>query len=387
VSGSNLYAGGAFANVNNGGTALAEADNLARWDGANWSALGSNGAGDGALGSTVSALLLNASGDLYAGGAFTNAGGNAPADYLARWDGANWWALGSNGAGDGALNSGVSALALSGGVLYAGGSFTNVNNGGIVIPEADYIAYWDGADWAALGSNGAGNGSLNAKVNAILINGSEIIVGGYFTNVNNGGAFLTAADRIAKWDGADWSALGSNGAGNGSLSGYNDFVRALQIVGAEVLVGGQFSNVNDSGTLVPEADYLAAYGLGADLVPPAVLSISRVNASPTAAPTVDYLVTFSESVTGLDPADFSLVSNGITGAGITGITGAGSHYTVHVATGSGSGSLRLDLADDDSVQDPAGNPLGGAGAGNGSFTGETYQVIRFFVYLPVVIRE
>ena len=32
------------------------------------------------------------------------------------------------------------------------------------------------------------------------------------------------------------------------------------------------------------------------------------------------------------------------------------------------GSLRLDVIDDDTIQDGAGNPLGGPGAGNGDFT-------------------
>src|SRR5206468_1518885 len=47
---------------------------------------------------------------------------------------------------------------------------------------------------------------------------------------------------------------------------------------------------------------------------------------------------------------------------------------VTASTGSGSGSLGLDLVDDDSSADEAGNPLGGAGTGNGNFTGQVYAV-------------
>jgi hypothetical protein len=85
----------------------------------------------------------------------------------------------------------------------------------------------------------------------------NVYAGGYFTNVNNGGTVLTAADHVAKWDGSNWSALGSDGAGNGSL---NNTVLVLAKNGTDLLVGGQFSNVNNSGTVIKQADYLAAYG-------------------------------------------------------------------------------------------------------------------------------
>jgi hypothetical protein len=60
---------------------------------------------------------------------------------------------------------------------------------------------------------------------------------------------------------------------------------------------------------------------------------------------------------------------------VTAVVGAGTTYTVSVNTGTGSGILRLDLSDNDSIVDIATNPLGGSGAGNGSFTaGESYTV-------------
>jgi hypothetical protein len=73
----------------------------------------------------VSALAV-AAGTLYAGGYFITAGTNA-AHCIAQWDGSSWSALGS---GMGGLDwypytyPSVNALAVSGGALYAGGSFT-----------------------------------------------------------------------------------------------------------------------------------------------------------------------------------------------------------------------------------------------------------------------
>src|SRR5206468_1493666 len=53
---------------------------------------------------------------------------------------------------------------------------------------------------------------------------------------------------------------------------------------------------------------------------------------------------------------------------------SGVSYTVTVNTGSGDGSIGLNLVDNDSIVDAATNPLGGTGAGNGNFTGQVYTV-------------
>jgi hypothetical protein len=46
-----------------------------------------------------------------------------------------------------------------------------------------------------------------------------------------------------------------------------------------------------------------------------------------------------------------------------------------VGTGAGNGTIRLDVSDDDTIIDGAGNPLGGVGLGNGDFiNGEVYTV-------------
>ena len=113
-----------------------------------------------------------------------------------------------------------------------------------------------------------------------------------------------------------------------------------------------------------------------DKTAPTVQSIVRASTDPTAGPTVDYTVTFSENVSGVGTGDFSIFTTGlITGTSVTGVAGGPMVYTITVNTGSNSGTLRLDVTDDDSITDSASNPLGGTGAGNGNFnTGETYTV-------------
>jgi len=128
-------------------------------------------------------------------------------------------------------------------------------------------------------------------------------------------------------------------------------------------------------------------------LPPTVSASVRAGANPTSAANVTFTVIFSEAVTGVDTAtpfsDFGITTDaGITGASITEVAAvSGSTYSVTVSTGSGNGTLRLDIFDDDSVQDTAGNPLGGAGTGNGSFSaGETYVIDKTITTVTSIIR-
>ncbi|HEX7897492.1 MAG TPA: Ig-like domain-containing protein [Planctomycetota bacterium] len=110
-------------------------------------------------------------------------------------------------------------------------------------------------------------------------------------------------------------------------------------------------------------------------VPPVVTSISRAGTNPTSAASADFTVAFSKPVTGVNAADFALTTSGVAGASVSNVSGGGSVYTVTVNTGAGDGTIRLDVADNDSIQDGAALPLGGAGAGNGNFTtGQSYTV-------------
>src|SRR5208282_3834267 len=109
VSGSTLYAGGIFTTAGSDTNAA----NIAQWNGSTWSAFGLGMSGGDEYGPSVFTLALLGT-TLYAGGDFTNAGGNA-ANYIAQWNGSGWSALGSG------MNAQVLALAASGSTLYAGG--------------------------------------------------------------------------------------------------------------------------------------------------------------------------------------------------------------------------------------------------------------------------
>jgi hypothetical protein len=114
---------------------------------------------------------------------------------------------------------------------------------------------------------------------------------------------------------------------------------------------------------------------------PTVSSITLANPNPTSKNSVDFTVTFSKYVTGVDASDFALTATTI-GASVTGVaTTNNSSYTVTVNTGTGNGTVRLDLADDNSIMDTINNPLGGMGIGDGNFTsGETYTVQKISTF-------
>jgi hypothetical protein len=50
---------------------------------------------------------------------------------------------------------------------------------------------------------------------------------------------------------------------------------------------------------------------------------------------------------------------------------------VQVNSGTGDGTIRLDLIDTDVIKNVVNIPLGGTGAGNGTFTtGQAYTIVR-----------
>ena len=88
------------------------------------------------------------------------------------------------GTRPGALNNAVYAIAVSGSDVYVGGFFTDAGGN----PNADYIARWDGSAWHPLG------GGLNGSVSAIAVSGGNVYVGGFFTDAGGN----PNADRIAR---------------------------------------------------------------------------------------------------------------------------------------------------------------------------------------------
>jgi hypothetical protein len=93
---------------------------------------------------------------------------------------------------------------------------------------------------------------------------------------------------------------------------------------------------------------------------PVVTSIARANpaGSLTSNSTVSFTVTFNEPVTGVDSADFKVVSDGsVSASQSVAVSGSGSIYTVTVNGMTGVGTVGVDVVDNGSIKDAVGNPL------------------------------
>ncbi len=113
------------------------------------------------------------------------------------------------------------------------------------------------------------------------------------------------------------------------------------------------------GATPDDSETLAITLTDVDEIRPVVVSSLRANTDPTAAAQVSFTVTFSEVVTGVENADFSLNTSGVTGATVSSVSGSGATYTVTVNTGNGNGAIRLDVPASASITDMAGNALTG----------------------------
>lgn len=263
VRGAEVYLGGDFDGV---AGSRGNVNNIARWNGSEWTVLGTqeNRGVDG----RVNALSVNA-GNVYAGGAFSAAGG-AGASRVACWNGEVWSALGT---GNG-LSDRVLALNMSGANLYAGGLFTAAGRSAAL----GRLARWTGSEWVGfpgrVTSFGYNVSSLAVRdnevyagtnadpglpgrtfahvdrwveltptqlgsrfgdqINAVAILGSDIYVGGEF-NTSTGDI-----NYIARWNGTEWVALGSGISGE---------VHALVVSGGELYVGGSFTTANGANNI------------------------------------------------------------------------------------------------------------------------------------------
>src|SRR5207249_8069496 len=119
-------------------------------------------------------------------------------------------------------------------------------------------------------------------------------------------------------------------------------------------VSGTYSQGQNS-TAAPWAAAIVTY----KRMVPTVKSIMKASADPACGSSVVFTVNFSESVTGVNAGDFALAPGAPSGASIASVTGSDGLYTVTVNTGTGSGSIGLNLVDDGSIKDNDGAPIGG----------------------------
>jgi hypothetical protein len=218
-SGPVLYAGGAFTQADG-----VTVNRLARWDGQAWTAMGPG------FDSLVNCLAVFDSGfgpQLHVGGNFTSSGGVAM-NRLARWDGSAWQPLGG-GVDDEVLDLHIHDDGSGGGpALYVTGEFLNA--GGMPMPR---IARWNGSNFTPVGSGLQANG--NSMVTFDDGTGPALYVGGA-SRILGGTSLQSLGERVARWNGSSWSAVGDDFGGVVRVLGVYDEGPGL---GQQLLAGGR----------------------------------------------------------------------------------------------------------------------------------------------------
>ncbi|MBI5762671.1 MAG: immunoglobulin domain-containing protein [Planctomycetes bacterium] len=176
---------------------------ILRWNGSGWSSFGGQ-AGYWAY------AFEHYNGDLYAAGEFQNPP-SVRVSALARWNGTSWTPI------PGAMIGGGFAIAVHNEKLYVGGRFDFTGN--------NHLYSWDGNSWTPMGP--ITGGSTFSRVLALRSYRGNLYAGGEFTSIGG-----ISANRIARWDGTSWNAVGA---------GTDATVRAITEYDGDLIVGGDFS--------------------------------------------------------------------------------------------------------------------------------------------------
>lgn len=160
--------------------------------------------------------------ELYIGGGnLRNA--DSPMQYLAKWNGTEWRAVG------GGVNSDVYAMTVHDNQLVIGGAFSVVDIGGQTIP-ANSVAVWDGQRWGSLNSSLLPlPGNAVPVVSALASHNRKLFVGGLIA--------LDGSQGVVSYDGTTWETVGSGITGMGAISTFMPWRGGM-------LVGGWFSQAS-----------------------------------------------------------------------------------------------------------------------------------------------
>lgn len=249
IAGTSLRAGGSFTSA--GGVVC---NRLALWNGTTWSSM--PGSATNGVNNTVYALTVSGS-DIFIGGRFTQTSGGLTVNRITRYNIASgtYFALGT-----GIDNNSVLSLLFYSNQLYVGGNFSTI--GGLTVNN---LARWTGSNWntVSTGTNGA--------VKSMSVSGTNLIIGGTFTNA---GA-ISGVNGIASWNGTTFSALGNGISGSGAS------VNGITTWSNVIIAGGSFTTAGGTS-----ANNIAAYG--SIPVAPTLISPPDGSTGVSLTPTLDW---------------------------------------------------------------------------------------------------
>jgi trimeric autotransporter adhesin len=294
LNANNVYVGGKFTTAGGG-----NANNIARWDGTNWSNLG-GGINTAETYERVIVIYALDANNVYVGGRFSSFGGANASSNIVRWNGSSWVEFGG-----GVLGDVLAIYALNANNVYVGGTFNTAGQGaGTIYPK--YIARWTGSGWSYLGSG------VQGQVYAIYaLNANNVYIGGSFNDAGG----VTGVNHIARWDGTNWNTMG------GGMSVTSSYPRVLAIYALDtsnVYVGGYFTSAGG----VTGTSYIARWdgtkwnamgsGIGPVNINTAVYAIYAQNANNVYAG--GYFNTPGNNIVKWNGSSWSALGGGLTSA-------------------------------------------------------------------------
>lgn len=263
--GTRLIAGGYFSQAGQ-----ATANNIAAWNGAEWTPLG-EGIQHPSLPSVVLALtsfVVDGVNNLIVGGNFTLDATGGTAHNVTRWDGKHWRPSGTG------LEDSVYALTSqptpAGSRLVAAGRF-------VLTDQSIGVAVLEDQVWAPLGGGVSHQVISLPRGKALLHSETEgvngLLVGGLFDH-----AGATPADGVARWNGVEWRSI--EGLGDGVDGEVRALTRWTSPGGTAFVVAGGTMMQSGASLVQRVATWDGAEwrGLGAGLQGHAVVAANAVTA-------------------------------------------------------------------------------------------------------------
>ncbi len=213
-------------------------------------------------------------GELWVGGDFNNIGGQGPLDGLVKWDDiGNQWVGGNSGVDlIGGVNETVRVLFVhpTDGNLYMGGEFPELWDGDAAAEDFNMsgVAMYDGQNWYPLGT-GLDDPSMQvpqAYCRAIYEYNGDLIVGGHFTTADG-----VPAQKIAKWNGTNFTAMGGGFDG----VGIDEYVKSAMTWNGIFFAGGAYTQAEggpmnyiaqwyEAPTMAPTAAFTSSTSQGCE---------------------------------------------------------------------------------------------------------------------------
>ena len=236
--GTNLYVGGNFQRARQSDGSQITASCICVWDGNKWGALKETHIG---IDDYVQTMALYRD-KIIAGGNFVTAGGNV-VNYICQWDGTNWSSL---GRGLSAPCYGMYVMTNATETnLYVGGDFTTATQTDGSTTNVPRVAHWNGSAW-----RGLGNG-VDSTVYSFASIGTNLYLGGYFSSGIQTDGTTTNLPSVACWNGSSWKGLGNGLSGGG--------VWTVAASGTNLYVGGQFTQAYEANNTPKNTTNIACW--------------------------------------------------------------------------------------------------------------------------------